>query len=122
LINRLFHCIKFIVDLVIPKPEHTPTFFFQLVCPFFVGSGFSKVRFTIKLNCDLEFHARKVYYKSPNRMLPAKLESAQGAIAESAPQQSFSRYVLFAKCSCRLNFLGQFVPPLYDSTSRDKSV
>jgi hypothetical protein len=114
LVDRFLDGIELVVDLGIPKAQHIPTFAFQESGSVGIGPFAYQVRFSIDFDHEQARHAGEIDHLPTDGMLPTKLETCQGAIAQRLPKQGFRGDSILSQFTSQVGAfrsLGHFDPP-----------
>ena len=90
--NCLQNPFAILQHLVVPKAKHPPALARQISVTDIVTKAFCVLR-TVGLDDQLSANAKKVDDVGTDRDLPAKLESAEAAIAQKTPQAKRSQMI-----------------------------
>ena len=104
-VNCLQNPFAILQHLVVPEAKHLPALVRQISVTDIVTKAFCVLR-TVGLDNQLSANAKKVDNVGADRNLPAKLESAQAAIAQKTPEAQFA----VGRCSAHRASTGALVP------------
>ena len=114
LVDRLRDDLKLVVDLCVPETQHLPARALQSARTTVIRRSSPEMRCAVHLDNDLARDTGEIDDVAADRMLSAKLEPSQHAIAQHAPQTRLGRHVTTPQNACAFDgFLlpGHGLPP-----------